>query len=365
MHKVAVPSAVPRLLMLALLLAGTLAPQPALAQAISMECSDLVVPSDPSQCGAVVYFPDPVLSPNPNGPVTFVFRPPSGSFFPSESLDPSHPSTGTTNVFGQALGPNHELLATCTFTVTVRDAEAPECTMAIADALVGVFRLTTLVVGDAPTGRSLSKLFILYSPFDNCGRFNLLTPALFVNGNPVTQWPAIFPFGQTILSEQVTDLAGNQSTCSATLVVLTRRQRLLGDVPVHQTLVLPPGNFSGPIEGAGQVDLDLSRPISPQEPSHIQARIDLRGVTVTLGGATYRATNVVARNVTVNGVSPLVFSVLGRYTFVAQGRLPPDPIRPRSFRIAMPLNVTITGDTLTSASFGTPTLLHPGDDGDD
>ena len=42
----------------------------------------------------------------------------------------------------------------------------------------------------------------------------------------------------------------------------------------------------------------------------------------------------------------LTFSVLGRYTFVAQGGLPPDPIRPLSFRIAMPLNVTITEDEL-------------------
>jgi hypothetical protein len=150
--------------------------------------TDLVVPNDPGECGAVVEFEPTVTGDCAN----VVCTPASGSFFP----------VGTTTVtcqeeiFGRGDAPG------CTFTVTVEDAEAPSIAcpadVTATGTTVADCGLTAPVTYPAPTVS------------DNC-------PGATVVCSPASG--SVFPEGSTTVTCTATDAAGNSASCSFTVTV--------------------------------------------------------------------------------------------------------------------------------------------------
>ena len=85
------------------------------AQTCSLVCPATVIVSNAlNQCGATVNYPAPTLSGNCTG-ITITSTPASGSFF----------SVGNTTVTSTARNAAGNVVATCSFTVTVNDVQAP------------------------------------------------------------------------------------------------------------------------------------------------------------------------------------------------------------------------------------------------
>jgi hypothetical protein len=148
--------------------------------------ANITVNTDPGNCSAVVTF-NPTISDNCPGATT-VCAPASGSVFPK----------GTTTVDCTVTDASNNT-ATCSFTVTVNDAEAPQLTCP-ANITQGTDpNLCTAVVNYPVTAT------------DNC-------PGV---GAPVCA-PAsgsAFPKGTTTVNCSVADTAGNSSSCSFTVTV--------------------------------------------------------------------------------------------------------------------------------------------------
>jgi hypothetical protein len=141
--------------------------------------SDITVPNDLNQCGAVVTYTAP--SGASCGTVTCV--PPSGHFFP----------VGTTTVTcTSSVGP------TCSFKVTVKDAQAPNITCP-----------ANITVNASPGACSATVTFTVTAT-DNCS-----VPVV-VSSPPSG---SVFALGTTTVHSTATDAAGNQSTCSFTVTV--------------------------------------------------------------------------------------------------------------------------------------------------
>src|SRR5687768_8166183 len=101
--------------LLAVLLAALLA-RPAAADVLEFICpDDIIVNSEPGRCSAAVTFPDPILRPHPEG-VTIECFPRSGSRFGAVTFEPLN----RTEVICTALDQERNVLATCSFFVTVR-----------------------------------------------------------------------------------------------------------------------------------------------------------------------------------------------------------------------------------------------------
>jgi hypothetical protein len=121
---------------------------------LTLECpADIVVPNDPGQCGAKVSFPAPAVLTGCNGlpggnadGVTVTCVPPSGSSF----------SVGTTIVQCSAKDAAGQS-ASCSFTVTVRDTEAPVISLAPASPLPV-----------NPSAAEIAAAFGAASVLDNC-----------------------------------------------------------------------------------------------------------------------------------------------------------------------------------------------------
>ena len=119
---------------------------PAGAQVAIVCPSDITVSNDPGVCSAVVVFPDPIVSgTNATDVVTAV--PPSGSTFP----------VGTNEVVITVTDAATNLLANCSFTITVEDTEPP----VITDATVSKSLLW-------PPNHKLVRVGVDYQDTDNC-----------------------------------------------------------------------------------------------------------------------------------------------------------------------------------------------------
>jgi hypothetical protein len=139
----------------------------------------------PGLCSAVVTF-----APSATGypPVGLTFSTPSGSVFPTGS-------TGVTATATNGVLPN----ATCSFTVTVVDAEAPIISCP-AD----------VIATEDPMGSGGANVrFLEPSASDNCSGIAVITPPS----------DSLFPVGTNIVTNTATDLAGNIATCKFNVVV--------------------------------------------------------------------------------------------------------------------------------------------------
>ena len=141
--------------------------------------ANIVVSNDANQCGAVVNFAAPITGGLCS---TVVASPASGSFFPK----------GITVVTATSAG------ATCTFTVTVNDTQAPAITCP-----------ANITVGNS-IGQCGAN--VTYAPVasDNC-------PGVTVVNTPASG--SFFPVGITTVNSVATDAAGNTSSCSFTVRV--------------------------------------------------------------------------------------------------------------------------------------------------
>ena len=146
-----------------------------------------MVGNDPSQCGAVVNFTLPTNTDN-CGVASTVATPASGSFFP----------VGT-NLVTVVVTDIHGNTNSCSFTVTVNDTEPPTITC------------PANVTVNADAGQCYASGVALGTPVtaDNCGVASVVNNA-----------PAQFPVGTTPVAWTVTDIHGNSSTCTQTVVVV-------------------------------------------------------------------------------------------------------------------------------------------------
>ncbi|MCW5907365.1 MAG: HYR domain-containing protein [Chitinophagales bacterium] len=150
---------------------------------------DVAVNVDAGDCGAIVTYTTPTATDNCGTPtVTQTAGLASGSVFPVGT---------TTNTFVATDASGNT--ATCSFTVTVTDNEAPSiaCPADVAvNADAGACSATGVALGNPVTA-------------DNCGVDTITNNA-----------PATFPVGATTVTWTVIDVNGNSATCTQTVTVL-------------------------------------------------------------------------------------------------------------------------------------------------
>jgi hypothetical protein len=164
--------------------------------------SDLTVPNDEGQCSAIVSYPDPAPGGDCIGPVTIVCVPPPGSIFP----------VGTTTVNCTATDAAGDI-ATCSFTVTVEDGEAPVLTCPPD--------VTVQCLSDVP-----SADFAGGSVSDNCGPSPVVTHLgdLSDGTSPIV----------ITRTYQATDASGHSATCTQTITVVGLAGDFNGDCCVDR-----------------------------------------------------------------------------------------------------------------------------------
>jgi gliding motility-associated-like protein len=156
---------------------------------VNVVCTtDVEVDNDPGLCGATVTYPMPQIDVSCGTPELILTEGlPPGSFF----------NVGETEIIYN-IEINNEIHSSCTFTVTVLDAEMPEieCASEIISCEATVF-------------------FELPSVADNCGDLEVLQ----IDGTGLASGDE-FPFGSTELQFMATDNSGNESICSLIINVV-------------------------------------------------------------------------------------------------------------------------------------------------
>ncbi|MCI5094575.1 HYR domain-containing protein, partial [Phaeodactylibacter sp.] len=154
----------------------------------SINCpADITVDNDSGLCSAVVNIPAPTVSDNCPG-ASFEYAPASGSAF----------DVGTTTVTATATDGAGNT-ATCTLNVTVNDTEDPAINCPADITVAATSGAGAVVDYTAPAGT------------DNCTPATMQTAGL-ASG-------ATFPIGTTTNTFEVTDGAGNTSSCSFNITV--------------------------------------------------------------------------------------------------------------------------------------------------
>ena len=141
---------------------------------------NITVSASPGQCGAIVSYSAPTTSGSCG---TVSTSPASGSFF----------NVGTTTVTASVSGG-----PSCSFTVTVIDAQAPVVTCPSNISL---------------KSQSGSAITVNFSP----GTFTDNCPGGTIGSSPVSG--SLFPIGTTQVTSTATDAAGNTATCTFTVTV--------------------------------------------------------------------------------------------------------------------------------------------------
>ncbi len=147
--------------------------------------ANIVVTAAPGQCVSNVIFT--VGATDNCGISNIVSMPASGAAFP---VGVTTVSNIVTDIHGNS--------ATCAFTVTVMDEEAP------------VIACPTNILVTSATGLCLSNVTFTVGATDNCGISNIVS---------VPASGAGFPVGVTTVTNTATDIHGNASTCTFTVTV--------------------------------------------------------------------------------------------------------------------------------------------------
>ena len=187
---------------------------------LSYHPTNVVVPTDPGQCSAVVAFPPSGTDDN-SIPLTLSYDPASGSVFPK----------GTTTVTCNG-SDTYGDTGSWTFAVTVNDLEKPVITAPAA------------VIAGTDPGKCEASAVALGAPVtsDNCGVASVVNNA-----------PAVFPKGDTIVTWTVTDTSGNQATSTQTVTVKDMEKPVIqspGDIKAFSSSLCSasiPVTFSDPI----------------------------------------------------------------------------------------------------------------------
>lgn len=171
--------------------------------------------NDPNQCGAVVDYPPPTVTDNEPG-ATAACSPPSHSFFP----------VGTTVVTCTAtdVGGNH---SSCSFTVTVRDAQPPTivcppnktASNTPGQCSANVNPGTAVAADNCPTGVTVGG-----SRSDGLA---LTAP---------------YPVGTTTITWTARDAAGNQASCTQTIVVSDTQAPTITGAAANPSTLWPPNH---------------------------------------------------------------------------------------------------------------------------
>jgi hypothetical protein len=194
--------------------------------------SNITVPNDTGQCGAIVNYPDP----NAISCGTVTCSPASGTFFPVGNT--------TVNCTTQA-GPS------CSFTVTVNDTENPVITCP-----------ANITVGNDPGLCSAIVNPGTATATDNC-------PGVTVSGTRSDGQPlnAPYPVGTTTITWKATDAAGNMATCPQTITVNDVEPPVI-TASVATTCLWPPNH--------NLVDVGLSLAVSDNCTPAAQIVVDVK-----------------------------------------------------------------------------------------
>ena len=155
--------------------------------------SNVVTTSSSSVCGANVFYPTPVATGSPAPTVSCT--PPSGSFFP----------VGVRTVVCRAT--NCAGTAQCSFTVRVIDDVPPTITCT-----------DVCLVTDAGSCTASGSVLPRPVASDNCG---FTFPGNTNRLNIVSNAPATFPLGTTIVTWTATDPSGNSASCQQQVTVVS------------------------------------------------------------------------------------------------------------------------------------------------
>lgn len=164
--------------------------------------SDIVVNNDAGLCSAVVNYTPPANAAQTAGL-------PSGSAFPVGITTNSF--TGTDN-------------STCSFTVTVNDNEPP------------IIVCPDDIFQSPATGVCQTVEFDIPEATDNCG-----TPTVVQIAGPSSG--EVFASGETTITFQATDLAGNISTCSFTVYITGNGKKVLPEDGSASQMMTPQGGL--------------------------------------------------------------------------------------------------------------------------
>jgi hypothetical protein len=158
----------------------------------SITCpANLTVSTDPGKCGAVVNYPAPTASDNCPAVVTNC-SPAPGSFLPPGT-------TIITCTATDAVGNT----ATCSFTVTVKDTEAPTITCP-----------PSVILPTSPGRRSAAFTALPATATDNCP--NVVVTGKRQDGLALTDR---YPVGATCITWTATDASGNTAECQQFVTV--------------------------------------------------------------------------------------------------------------------------------------------------
>lgn len=153
--------------------------------------ANVVQSTDPNQCTAVVTYSNATATDNCPGVGTPACSPASGSTFPK----------GTTTV-NCSVSDASSNSASCSFTVTVNDTQAPAITCPASQTREPTCPTGAVATYTAPVGT------------DNCPGQTTARTAGPASGS-------VFPIGTTTVTYTVTDASNNSTSCSFTVTVLT------------------------------------------------------------------------------------------------------------------------------------------------
>jgi hypothetical protein len=184
--------------------------------------ANITVNNDPNQCGAIVTYPPATATGSPTPVITYSQA--SGTFFP----------VGTTTVTATAT--NICGTASCTFTITVLDVQAPNITCPaniVRNTDVGVCTATIAV----PNPTISDNCAVTQLTWVMSGATTGSSPATGINfvGTQTFNLNGTTGQGITTIVYTIRDAAGNMSTCSFTVTVNDAWIPVISGQPANRT----------------------------------------------------------------------------------------------------------------------------------
>ena len=176
--------------------------------------------------GAYVTYPPPVGSDNCDTNLTFVYTPPSGSFFALEPTDETTNYTVTLTAIDASGNSN-----SCSFTVTVEDNSSP--VLNVANPIIGPCQLEPFVLTNDPGQCSATFTFPIPTAYDECctndttvtvsamDEYTAVIIPLMNNGNgTMTGHFPVTCTGSNVITSVANDVDGNTTNCICIVYVV-------------------------------------------------------------------------------------------------------------------------------------------------
>jgi hypothetical protein len=176
--------------------------------------------------GAYVTYPPPVGSDNCDTNLTFVYTPPSGSFFALEPTDETTNYTVTLSATDASGNSN-----SCSFTVTVEDNSSP--VLNVANPIIGPCQLEPYVLTNDPGQCSATFTFPIPTAYDECctndatvtvaamDEYTAVIIPLMNNGNgTMTGHFPVTCTGSNVITSVANDVDGNTTNCICIVYVV-------------------------------------------------------------------------------------------------------------------------------------------------